>query len=352
MNGQNAYSPEDSGYYSEYVKSNTRLARRAYSRCALALVLYQVITYAVVFVAQFLIILIMGEERAKDLFSNEYVFWLFQVVPMYVVAFPCFYLMIKNMKVMRELNGKMKFADLLITLFAAHGVMQVGNYIGLWLNSFISDLIGRDVINSTSELIDNTSTWITILVVVIIGPIIEELMFRKLMIDRLAPYGTVGAIIFSSVTFGLFHGNFFQLFYAAFLGAVLGYVYAKTGKVRYTVILHMVLNFFGTVVAMKIIELAEYASKYFNLESTSEELIKAFHCINVSSAYITLNFLFAIIGIIILCVALIKRYVTVENKRIYRVDAPNLALASVLNLGSILFIIGAIVLFALEIQAK
>ena len=49
-------------------------------------------------------------------------------------------------------------------------------------------------------------------------------MFRKLIIDRMSIYGDKLAIIVSSIAFGLFHGNFYQIFYATLIGFILGYV--------------------------------------------------------------------------------------------------------------------------------
>ena len=90
---------------------------------------------------------------------------------------------------------------------------------------------------------------IKILVIVILAPILEELVFRKLLIDRCVVYGEKWAVIFSGVCFGLFHGNLFQFFYAFFLGCIFAYIYIRSGKMRYTAILHMLINFIGSVVA-------------------------------------------------------------------------------------------------------
>ena len=98
------YSGNDSGYYDDYLKANEKATRRAYSRYALSLFLFQVITYATVFAAEFILILTLGMDKAVVFFDNIYVQWLFNVVPMYLVAFPAFYLMVKNMKVMKMLT--------------------------------------------------------------------------------------------------------------------------------------------------------------------------------------------------------------------------------------------------------
>lgn len=99
------------------------------------------------------------------------------------------------------------------------------------------DLIGSVV---------NTGTLMGILVPVVIGPIVEELIFRKIMLDRIRCYGETTAIIFSAICFGLFHGNLVQFLYAFAVGVFLGYVYCKTGKVLLTMLMHMLLNGFSS----------------------------------------------------------------------------------------------------------
>ena len=87
----------------------------------------------------------------------------------------------------------------------------------------------------------------TAIFTVVIAPIGEELLFRKLIIDRTMKYGSVVSILLSAFLFGLMHGNFSQFFYAFALGIVLGYVYFNTGKIYLTIALHAAVNFVGSI---------------------------------------------------------------------------------------------------------
>ena len=51
----------------------------------------------------------------------------------------------------------------------------------------------------------------------------------------------------SGVMFGLFHGNLNQFVYAAALGAFFAFIYVRTGKIRYTMILHAMVNSMATI---------------------------------------------------------------------------------------------------------
>ena len=89
-----------------------------------------------------------------------------------------------------------------------------------------------------------------IMMTVVIAPILEELIFRKLILDRIRNYGEKTAIVFSALCFGLFHGNLTQFLYAFMIGLFLGYVYCKTGKVLYTMIMHALVNLISSSIMM------------------------------------------------------------------------------------------------------
>ncbi len=46
----------------------------------------------------------------------------------------------------------------------------------------------------------------------------------------------------SSIIFGLIHLNFLQFFFASFMGVVCCYIYEATGKIRYSMLLHLLNN--------------------------------------------------------------------------------------------------------------
>lgn len=102
------------------------------------------------------------------------------------------------------------------------------------------------------ESVVNTKLVVGFLIPALIGPVVEELFFRKLMIDRLHNYGETTVIVFTSLCFGLFHGNLTQFLYATTVGLFLGYVYCKTGKVLYTMIMHILLNTFSSSIMLLI----------------------------------------------------------------------------------------------------
>ena len=97
------------------------------------------------------------------------------------------------------------------------------------------------------ELAADEPVWLTILITVIAAPVCEELMFRRILFKRLLPMGQMLAVMVSAVIFGLYHMNFYQFFYAAALGILFGLVMLKTGRLIYTIGLHMAINLLASV---------------------------------------------------------------------------------------------------------
>lgn len=75
----------------------------------------------------------------------------------------------------------------------------------------------------------------------LLAPVTEELLFRGLVQRSLLPFGKKFAILFSALTFGLFHGNLLQTPYAFAVGLVLGYV-ALEYNIIWAMVLHLINN--------------------------------------------------------------------------------------------------------------
>ena len=135
-------------------------------------------------------------------------------------------------------------------------LMWIGNIIGLLMTSIIGNITQTSISNPVHELINSSDIWLNLILVSIIGPIFEEYVFRKLLIDRSIKYGARVSIILSAVLFAFFHGNLNQFFYTFLMGGFFAYVYIKTGKIRYPIILHTIVNLMGSVVSVFVTESA------------------------------------------------------------------------------------------------
>lgn len=124
--------------------------------------------------------------------------------------------------------------------------MYIFNLVGAALTLLIGLLKGSPVVNPLESLVANSNPLMTLLYACVLAPVMEELVFRKLLLDRLRPCGDRTAIWVSAVAFGLFHMNLSQIFYAVAVGAVFAYVTLRSGSIRTSILLHMLVNFTGS----------------------------------------------------------------------------------------------------------
>ena len=119
--------------------------------------------------------------------------------------------------------------------------------IGQFLNDLINGLHLNDLFTGYSEVSEQAFSGqpvgLMILVVGIIGPICEELMFRGIVFHRLKDWvKPQAAIVISALLFGIYHGNVVQFFYATCMGVMLAIIYDKTGTLWISIVAHIAAN--------------------------------------------------------------------------------------------------------------
>lgn len=118
---------------------------------------------------------------------------------------------------------------------------------GQFLNDLINGLHLNDLFTGYSEVSEQAFSGqpvgLMILVVGIIGPICEELMFRGIVFHRLKDWvKPQAAIVISALLFGIYHGNVIQFFYATCMGVMLAIIYDKTGTLWISIVAHIAAN--------------------------------------------------------------------------------------------------------------
>ncbi|MDD3253705.1 MAG: type II CAAX endopeptidase family protein [Lachnospiraceae bacterium] len=182
---------------------------------------------------------------------------------MYGVGFPVFWLMMKQIPSWKMVEKKdLTGGQFLLAAVVCFGATYIGNIVGQGLMALTGQLTGSESINPLLQVIEDMDLGMVMLTTVIIAPIMEELMFRKFLIDRLVPLGQKTAVILSGLSFGLFHGNFYQFFYATLLGMIFAYLYSYTGKIRYNILLHMMINVVGGVFSLMLVREADQGTVF------------------------------------------------------------------------------------------
>ena len=190
-------------------------------------------------------------------------------------------------------------------LFMSYSLLIITNLIGTLITTMIGILKGSPIINPVEEIALNMDLPFLILFTVIGAPIFEELFFRKFLVDRTAQYGEGVSVVISGLMFGMFHGNLSQFPYAFALGAFFAYIYIRTGKIGYTILMHAVINFVGSIVGSLILKYIDLSVYEGILTSTSiEEIFAALTMENMTGVFILLVYemvimTFVVIGIIL-----------------------------------------------------
>lgn len=223
--------------------SRRELCRNA-SRIGLALFLYLIIVTLV----QAMIVTVCS-NFFQAFYQSEVYVWLVQCVPSYVIGFPFFCLMLIGLPKKCPERRRMGGTNWIGFLAVSFMLMLAGQIIAAVMMQLMESLRGDEITNLISEYIDNSSPLMNLVVTALLAPVIEELMFRKLLIDRLLPYSQAFAVLTSGLLFGLIHGNFYQFFYAALLGGLFALVYVKTGRIGYTIGMHIIINFTGAFIS-------------------------------------------------------------------------------------------------------
>ena len=106
---------------------------------------------------------------------------------------------------------------------------------------------------ATPEMPLTDDSWVLVLygiAIAIIPPIVEELLFRGMIMQSLRKYGNGFAVIASALMFGLYHGNFVQMVFAFIAGLVMGFVVIRTGSLWASILIHFINNGISVFIQM------------------------------------------------------------------------------------------------------
>lgn len=114
---------------------------------------------------------------------------------------------------------------------------------------------------NTADIVNITRTFLPFMIVpAIIAPILEEIIFRKIIFGSLyRRFNFLIAVLASSLIFAALHWDFEHLLVYTFVGGVFAFLYAKTKRIIVPIIAHAAVNSFVVLTQVvfydKIIEL-------------------------------------------------------------------------------------------------
>ncbi len=144
---------------------------------------------------------------------------------------PILYYFIKTNKEKKyfKVNKKLNITDIVTYFALSYGI------------NFFLNLISSAINIEGQKFIVQRPIYTDIIYAICIAPILEEIVFRGVLMTYLKKYGIQTAIIVSSLFFGISHYNIYMIIPAFFIGIVLAYVSCKY-SIKYSILLHILLN--------------------------------------------------------------------------------------------------------------
>ena len=152
----------------------------------------------------------------------------------WILSFPIIYYFVKTYKRYEyfKTNEKLNAKDFSVYFALA-----------FWIGNFFSFLIvlmsshkGRTPVVAIYE-----SLYTDIIMTVFVAPVLEEIVFRGVIMNNLKKYGIKTAIIINSIFFALSHYNTDMIIPVFFTGIIFSYVAYKY-SIKYSILIHFFIN--------------------------------------------------------------------------------------------------------------
>lgn len=203
--------------------------------------------------------------------ENPNISMLILITVQYLVGLPILILLVRRIPGTAPKQKTMKAGHFCMTMMMCMAVAYGSNIVGNIITMIIGLLRGTMVENVNLTLGSETSLLLNFVFMVICAPLYEEYIFRKLLVDRTAQYGQGVAIILSGLMFGLAHGNMNQFAFAFTIGVFFAFIYVKTGKLRYSILMHMFFNCYSGVLLMAVLRHMHF-DEYFALMQAGDPM--------------------------------------------------------------------------------
>lgn len=286
-------------------------------------------------IASILFLIILSNIIAvirPEILNNINIATIITAICNYVLPLPILLFLMRKLDSTEIKKNNLGFKTFLKYLCITFTLMWIGNITGTIITNLLSFTIQNDIANPIQNLINSTDLWLNLILISLIGPIFEEIIFRKILIDRTIKYGPLASILVSAIIFGLIHGNLNQFCYTVLVGGFFAYVYIKTGQIKYSIGLHIILNMLGSVLSMIVNNSAVNLSNAFN---TTDLAILVFY------------FILILIALFVGIYTLVE-YIQKKRKQKNSIDL-KIIKPVFLNAGTICFIVFYIIRMALQI---
>ena len=183
------------------------------------IIIVMVIQYSLIFGIGILYMILNGEDLMSFYINDGYI----------ILTFIYAILVMALLNRYREKEKSLPLKDY-------YGAVLFGISLACFLNMLIFKL------GQSNEVVEVNKTLLFISSG-ILGPIMEELLFRKKLLTELLMFNNkYVSILLSSFIFSFLHNGMITMLYAFILGIAFGIIYIKYKNVKLTIFMHMAAN--------------------------------------------------------------------------------------------------------------
>lgn len=258
-----------------------------------------------VYALQYILVYVIQAYRPEWLMSMT-TSLLLSGFTVYVCGMPLIVLLTLKMPKTDIPHHKMKWWQFILALIMCYSLVYISNLLGTLVTTVVGAFKGSSVENNLIDYVTGGNMFINFILMVVVAPVVEEYVFRKVIVDRTVRYGQGLAIAASGLMFGLFHGNLNQFAYAVVLGMFFAFLYVKTGNLKITIAMHAIINFMGSVISGQLLKMLNY-DQLMNLNTSDMDLMMEIMMDNLAgwllfALYAMVLFVVVITGVILLIV--------------------------------------------------
>lgn len=192
----------------------------------------------------FLADLLLGRSSLLNEISSAVTYFAYMFVPFLLIAFILKHHPFKIVPIKAIRSAHVILPALALALSFAFFSDLVTTYIQTFLGFLHLSSTSPDFTPPTSP----SSFSVFFFQICILAPLLEEFLFRGVILHSLKRFGNAFAVVVSALLFSMVHGNLLQIPLAFILGFLFGVVVVKTGSIWLTVLLHATINTESTLV--------------------------------------------------------------------------------------------------------
>ena len=199
--------------------------RRHFSKIGFAYLAGSIVIYAIQFLAA-----MVGKKFVPGVMADANSSFIVLMLTMYGISMPFMGWLVSRIPAQKIEERKMTAGQWIIAFLMCYGLMYAGNLIGTALTFGIGMVKGTGVDNPLVSTVMQLNPWVTFIIAVLIAPTAEELLFRKLLTERIVKYGELTAVLASGLFFWTVPWKFESVFLCVPARSVFGIYLCKNRK--------------------------------------------------------------------------------------------------------------------------